>query len=51
MKEEILAFLEWAEQHYAGYLLYDTGYDDPRSFNQYEINDMIDEFIKSQEEE
>lgn len=50
MKEEILAFLEWAQKERHSELFYDMGKDDPLPYyNIFEWEDLIEDFIKSQE--
>lgn len=50
MKEEILAFLDWAENNRASYICYDSGYDFHSIYGR-ELEQLIDDYIKSQEEE
>ncbi len=49
MKEEILAFLYWLEGQHRVSLCYLEGYATNFYTSYEEINDLIDEFINSQE--
>lgn len=50
-KEDILGFLEWADNNRAASLCHDTGYGEPCRFTTWDLNDIIDDYIKSQEGE
>jgi len=49
MKEEILAFLEWAEKTQASSLCYNDGYSAEYYLSPEETIELVDEYIKSQE--
>lgn len=51
MKEQILAFLEWVENNRATYLYHDNGYSDSYPLWDKEVLDLVEDYIKSQEEE
>lgn len=51
MKEEILAFLEWAEKTQASSLCYNDGYSAEYYLSPAETMELIDDYLKSQEEE
>lgn len=50
MKEEILAFLKWLECSRAVSLFKDNSFDEPYALWNSEIEDLVNEFTKSQEE-
>ena len=50
-KEEILNFLEWIDLNRGISLWYCNGYDEPSPLWAKKIEELIDDYIKSQEEE
>ncbi len=51
MKEDILAFLEWAENSRATNLCHCHGYDEPSILYSTATEQLIDEYLKYLEEE
>lgn len=51
MKEEILAFLEWAEKTQASTLCYNDGYSAEYYLSPAETIELIEDYIESQEEQ
>jgi len=51
MKEDILAFLEWAENSCDTNLCYCYGYDEPTILYSTATEELIDEYLKYLEEE
>lgn len=51
MKDEILAFLDWAENNRATNLCRCDGYDEPTILYNTATEELIDDYLKSLEEE
>lgn len=51
MKEQILDFLEWAEKTQASTLCYNDGYSVEYYLSPVETIELVDDYIKSQEEQ
>lgn len=51
MKEEILAFLKWAETTQASTLCYNDGYSAEYYLSSAETMELIDDYLKSLEEQ